>query len=183
MAAAGVGSPMNELCCRSSILNFASLKADIIARKRGTKQTSDLELLNMVSNSITEGSTPKLTISARESSSLPRPELALSILAANPSKKSKTAAASIRMKAGAGDPFNVRITPRIPHRRFMEVIASGMYFRIRKLTYLMPSFLRRSLGRASLWTMTSMDLPFTKFSEQYQIPLYLPVSPQEFFTM
>ena len=34
-AAEGVGRPMKSVLCRSSILNFASLRADITARNRG----------------------------------------------------------------------------------------------------------------------------------------------------
>ena len=71
-----------------------------------------------------------MTMSAKESSSFPMPEEAFSILAANPSKKSKTAPSIIRMKPWSGRPPKVKITPTTPQRRFMEVIESGMCFLI-----------------------------------------------------
>ena len=49
--------------------------------------------------------------------------------------------------------------------------------------YLIPSFFLRSLERASLWTTTSMVLERRNESEQYQIPRYLLVVPQEFLIM
>lgn len=49
--------------------------------------------------------------------------------------------------------------------------------------YLTPNFFASDLGRASLCIVISIDLPLTKASVTYQIQLYLPAVPQEFFTM
>ena len=93
-ALAGVGSPMNESVCRVSILNFASLSAENMVRKNAVYGSTLLGEIVLISWNITmPGRTPKLTMSASESSSLPIGELALSILAEKPSRKSKTQAA------------------------------------------------------------------------------------------
>ena len=72
------------------------------------------------------GSTPKLTISARESSSFPISEYAFRSLAANPSQKSNPAAANMSGKAMSIRPCKVKITPRVPEIRFIEVIVFGI---------------------------------------------------------
>ena len=46
--------------------------------------------------------------------------------------------------------------------------------------YLMPSFFWMSLGMAFLFTRMFRVLALTKFSDIYQMPLYSPLSPQEF---
>jgi valyl-tRNA synthetase len=78
----------------------------------------------------TAGRTPKETRSHSESSSLPMSEYASRARAAKPSKKSKTAAASISTNAMSQRPRKAKTTPMIPHTRFIEVIVSGMIFRI-----------------------------------------------------
>ena len=47
----------------------------------------------------------------------------------------------------------------------------------------MPSFLRISLGIASLWTRMFIVLYLAKVFEAYHMPFYLPLKPQEFLTM
>ena len=96
-AQAGVARPRKFSLCLSSTLNFASLRAAKTAKMRGIYATKPVtppstSLLCI----IIAGRRPKLMQSARESSSLPIGEYALRSLAAKPSKKSQTAAASIR---------------------------------------------------------------------------------------
>ena len=76
------------------------------------------------------GRRPKLTESARESSSFPIGEYAPKALAAKPSKKSKTAAASISMKETSSLPENAQTIPATPLSRFSEVIVFGIFFMI-----------------------------------------------------
>ena len=83
----------------------------------------------MVRCSIRAGRTPKLTTSLSESSSFPMSEYASSARAARPSRKSKTAAASIMQKAMSGRSLKVNITPMTPQRRFMEVMLFGIALR------------------------------------------------------
>ena len=111
IAPAGVGIPINELVWRVSILNLAKRSAENMAitkeestivnsfalscerMKLSFSPNSEMRInLNM----IIVGATPKLTISANESSSLPISELALSKRAAKPSEKSKMAAMAIK---------------------------------------------------------------------------------------
>ncbi len=82
---------------------------------------------------IIAGATPKLTTSARESSSLPIAEYAFSNLAVNPSRKSNTIAASISHEAVIRLPFNTKIMEINPDIRLRDVIRLGRYFILRKL--------------------------------------------------
>lgn len=77
--------------------------------------------------SIIAGSRPKLTESARESSSFPMGEYALSALAANPSKKSNNAAASISRKESSSLPEKAQSIPAIPLIRLSDVIELGIF--------------------------------------------------------
>ena len=77
---------------------------------------------------INPGATPKLTRSARLSSSLPNSEYAFKALAANPSRKSKTMAARINQEAVIKSPFRMKIIERNPEARLREVIRLGMCF-------------------------------------------------------
>lgn len=109
MAWAGTGSPINDDFCRASVLNFASRKAEKtgIANEHSIKILIRGGVLHCVEvarsfkkqNSIMPGATPKLTMSARESRSLPIGEQAFSSRAAKPSAKSKSAAANIAVMA------------------------------------------------------------------------------------
>ncbi len=75
MAAVGVATPIKSVVWRSSTLNLASLRALITARNTGiTSVQLSTPLSCMVPMSVTAGRTPKLTISARESSSFPMGE-------------------------------------------------------------------------------------------------------------
>ena len=107
-ALAGVGSPINESLCRVSMLNFANRNAEKTAMINAGTATHHpqvqistgnpcfLAAVNNRAYMIEAGATPKLTISASESSSFPIAEYAFSQRAANPSKKSKTEAASMK---------------------------------------------------------------------------------------
>ena len=107
-ALAGVGKPINESVCRVSILNLANrnaekaamINADVAMNHPQVNMSIDRPSFDTAGNSkvymIVAGATPKLTTSANESSSLPITEYALSQRAANPSKKSKTAATRIK---------------------------------------------------------------------------------------
>lgn len=77
---------------------------------------------------IKAGATPKLTTSARLSSSLPISEYALSNLAENPSRKSNIIAARINHEAVIISPFPAKIIAINPDTRFSEVIKFGIYF-------------------------------------------------------
>ena len=75
MAAVGVATPMKSELWRSSTLNLASRSALITARNTGmTSVQLSTPFSCMVPMSMTDGRTPKLTMSARESSSLPMGE-------------------------------------------------------------------------------------------------------------
>lgn len=98
-ALAGVGIPMNELVCRSSKLNLASLsaeKTDI----RNAQYGISFDIPNINSGiftslnrekTIAEGASPNVILSANESSSFPIGEETFNNLADIPSKKSNTA--------------------------------------------------------------------------------------------
>ncbi len=89
----GVFNPLNESLCVSSTLKIAKRRAAPTAIKKATNGIQSLLLTpNNILYMTREGSNPKLTISAKESSSLPIGELTLSIRAAKPSKKSNIAA-------------------------------------------------------------------------------------------
>ena len=118
---------MKESCCLSSRLNLASLSAEKAAISKG-KSLRTWDCVPKTQYSITEGRTPKLTTSDRESSSFPTSEYAFRSLADKPSQKSKTAARSISTNAVSSFPSKENITPRTPQRRFMEVILLGICF-------------------------------------------------------
>ena len=115
-AVAGVGTPMKELVWRVSMLNFANRIAEKIVIKKATKGThsGNVNKLSMVvlfslstdplvaasesnKNIITPGTTPKVTISANESSCFPISECTFKMRAVNPSKKSNTQCWLIRL--------------------------------------------------------------------------------------
>ncbi len=101
-ALAGVGTPMNESCCFSSMLNLAKRKAENAANKNETY--GSIELVEAAESKVyitIVGNTPKLTMSARESNSLPIGEETLSIRAAKPSKKSNTQASHTQYAANS----------------------------------------------------------------------------------
>jgi len=79
-------------------------------------------------NKINPGATPKLTTSARESSSFPIAEYALSSLAEKPSRKSKIIAARISQEAVTRSPFIIKIIETKPETRLSEVIKLGICF-------------------------------------------------------
>src|SRR5688572_12644874 len=76
----------------------------------------------------TDGSNPKLTISASESNSLPMGEPTFNILAAKPSKKSKAPAIHTKYAAGKARSSNTNTTPRQPHNRLQHVKKLGRCF-------------------------------------------------------
>lgn len=72
------------------------------------------------------GATPKLTTSARESSSFPISEYDFSNLAENPSKKSKIMAATINHEAVKRLPFAAKIIAINPDTRLSDVMRFGI---------------------------------------------------------
>ena len=126
IAQEGVGRPRKSSVWRSSTLNFANRTADITATNSGMYRRMAGASAGMTLYSIKDGRTPKLTRSARESSSPPMGECASRSRAARPSQKSKAAARSISGRAHSRRPSKVKITPMTPERRFMEVIVLGM---------------------------------------------------------
>ncbi len=71
-ALAGVGMPINELVCRSSILNLARRKAEKTGTKNPANENQKGNALSVITEKInTPGATPKLITSANESSSFP----------------------------------------------------------------------------------------------------------------
>ena len=74
------------------------------------------------------GAAPKLTASARESSSFPISEYAFSNLAEKPSRKSKIIAARISHEAVIRSLFIVNIIAIKPEARFREVMKFGICF-------------------------------------------------------
>ena len=75
---------------------------------------------------IIAGATPKLTISANESSSLPMSEYDFKARAVKPSKKSNVIAAIISHEAIARFPLMAKIIAVKPEARFRQVIVLGM---------------------------------------------------------
>jgi hypothetical protein len=74
IAFAGVGKPIKIALCRSSMLNFANRNAEKTAMRNAEKLKkchSTGKLSCITEKTIAEGATPKLTMSAKESSSLP----------------------------------------------------------------------------------------------------------------
>src|ERR1700712_3167209 len=93
----GVGKPIKLSAWRVSLLNLASLSMENTAIRNAAKFNQELTLgtWGVCKNSsyrMAAGKTPKLTMSASESRSLPIPENDCNTRDANPSKKSKIAA-------------------------------------------------------------------------------------------
>ncbi len=139
-ACAGVGTPMNASLCRVSILNLANRTA----AKTGSAKpihahTPMLEVVNRFLIMM-PGSTPKLTMSASESSSLP---IGLDIFnrrAMKPSKKSKTQAAHTNQADGISGFVKEQMMPTHPHSRLPDVKALGMWRSIINFQFLVFRF-------------------------------------------
>lgn len=156
IALAGVGSPIKLDDCLVSTLNFASLNAEnstitkgINDMRKGADESVERPLspvrnISYLFSARTAGTIPKLIKSAKESSSLPIGEYALSNLAKKPSRKSNIAATKTRYTAQISSPLKAKITAITPQRRFSEVIVLGMEF-FSFILYRL-SFLRISLG-------------------------------------
>ena len=102
----GTGSPMNELVWRVSMLNFARRTAAKAAKTNANigkmLMFMNIQLMPVCPSNhatINDGATPNETTSDNESSSPPIGDFAFKALAANPSKKSKTAARNIIAEA------------------------------------------------------------------------------------
>ena len=95
-ALAGVGNPLKESVCVSSMLKIAKRSAEKIAieNERKGKMSPASVFQNLYIT--TAGNNPKLITSARESNSFPIGEETFRDLAANPSMKSKPAAAQTK---------------------------------------------------------------------------------------
>jgi len=91
-ALAGVANPLNDDDCSGSLLNLASLSAEAAGMMTATAKAFSSVMPPAVRrlNTMEPGATPKVTMSARLSSSFPRAEYAFSTLAAKPSEKSNT---------------------------------------------------------------------------------------------
>jgi hypothetical protein len=74
------------------------------------------------------GAAPKLTASARESSSFPISEYAFSNLAEKPSRKSKIIAARMSHEAVTISPLTAKSIEINPAARFRQVMRFGMCF-------------------------------------------------------
>jgi len=124
---AGVGTPINESLWRASILNFARRMADKTVNARPIHDHAPApEAVNKFFIKI-PGNTPKLTISASESSSLPMELDTFNILALKPSKKSNTQADQTNQAVGISGLVNEQIIPTQPHNKFPDVNALGMW--------------------------------------------------------
>jgi len=138
-ALAGVGNPINESVCRESMLNFANrnaentaiINADTATHHPQVKASTGNPYFSAASDSKTymmeAGATPKLTTSANESSSFPIAEYAFNQQAANPSKKSKTAAARMKYAAISNMLLNDMTTDKQPQNRFKHVNKFGTW--------------------------------------------------------
>ena len=78
--------------------------------------------------SIVPGTTPKVTMSAKESSCLPISDCILSNRATKPSRKSNTNAATTRMIPNSFSSFKKAIIALQPQSKLREVMALGMCF-------------------------------------------------------
>ncbi len=123
---AGVGKPMNASLCRVSILNLASRMAAKTGNANPIHDQAPMpEAVNKVFM-IMLGSTPKLTMSASESSSLPIGLDTFNIRAEKPSKKSKTQAAQTNQAGGISGFVKEQMMPTHPHSKLPDVKAFGM---------------------------------------------------------
>jgi hypothetical protein len=130
-ACAGVGTPMNKSLWRVSMLNLASRRAAKTTSNNPNQDHAPApEAVRRFFITI-PGSTPKLTISARESSSLPTGLDTFNIRAAKPSKKSNTQAAHTNHSVGISGFVNEQTMPALPHNKFPEVSELGMCFSMR----------------------------------------------------
>lgn len=131
----GVFNPIKYDACRGSILNFANRKQEkrVTTNIRyGSKRTIGSPISfkeNIVRlktwNKTNPGTTPNVTISARESSCLPNSELALTSRATKPSKKSRMPATTTNNAAVSKCPLNKLMMARQPQNRFIKVIKLG----------------------------------------------------------
>ena len=124
---AGVGTPMNESLWRVSILNLAKRRAaKTISNNPIHDQAPNPAAVNKFFMTI-PGNTPKLTMSARESSSLPMGLDTFNMRAAKPSKKSNTHAVHTNHSVGISGLVNEQMIPAQPLSKFPEVRALGMW--------------------------------------------------------
>jgi len=142
MPLAGMGSPRKK--CSFAVLTL--YRAKRIAPKTGIRkaekrinhscQLADISKIGSFFpnnenssrvNRIAPGATPNETTSARESSCFPISEYAFKSFAAKPSRKSKTAAAQIKMAAKTKCPSMAKIVATEPETRFSEVIKFGIF--------------------------------------------------------
>jgi len=100
-ALAGVGIPLKEVVCPGSLLNFARRSAEAAGRMPDSTTTGKrgISCPDKRKKIIAPGAVPKVTTSARLSSSFPISEYALSNRAENPSAKSKAIPAIMRKQA------------------------------------------------------------------------------------
>jgi len=139
-AFAGVGKPLNEVVCESSMLNFASRSAAQTGITAGSRRINIAPDPIVSENQvpfvareefrswykIIAGATPKLTTSARESSSLPISEYAFRSLAESPSRKSKIIATSMSQEAFTISPLRVKTMDMNPAVRLSDVMKFGI---------------------------------------------------------
>ena len=133
---------MNDLTCDSSVLKTASRKTAqthiITGEKRISLSPAPLALVIMgqVSDSeeprkwyiINAGAIPKLTASARESSSFPMSEYAFRRRAEKPSNQSKIIAAMISHDAVTTSPLTAKTSDMKPAARLRHVMKFGICF-------------------------------------------------------
>ena len=79
-------------------------------------------------NTMAEGATPKVTMSARESSSTPMAPDTPSALADSPSKKSKNAPSRMKMNAVVKRWWKAAPVAIHPHTRLQQVMVLGICF-------------------------------------------------------
>ena len=133
IALAGVGSPMNDDVWRSSRLNFARRYADRAGIRNAVYfKKFILSLLRVrlfiMPKTIKAGATPKVTTSAKESSSLPMGDCTFSNRATMPSKKSNTAPRNMNAAARSRFIFMACQVAKAPQVRLDNVIVFGMCF-------------------------------------------------------
>lgn len=135
---AGVGKPIKEPVCRSSTLNFAKRYADanVIPKPRyaiiepcawkSAPQGSPLPCKSNLYITI-PGTTPLVTISARESSCRPTSLCTFNKRAKKPSKKSNTIPRTTKAAAYSIRSLTAKSTAIHPLKRLPIVMAFGMY--------------------------------------------------------
>jgi hypothetical protein len=144
-AFAGIGKPLNVFVCVESKLNIASRIAPHTGIIEGININNIAFMLSEFISIgpfndmdslrrryiIIPGATPKLTMSARLSSSFPIAEYALSNLADKPSRKSNIIAASISHEAVTRFPLAAKIIAINPDARLSDVIKFGKCFMLK----------------------------------------------------